>query len=432
MTTATAWRPTTSLVRGVLGSTLLVLMAVVSGRPELLVLGAPLLVVSVWMLVNRPTVAPRVSTRLAHGHVREGEGTVVRASLADADDVEHAVLAVPPHRWVGFDEGRGVRGAYVHRTGAAVAVAVPIRSLRWGRRDLGRSLVAAGSRWGGFRFGPTPTAPLTLSTLPLPGRFVSRAPTPHPIGLVGLNPSTRSGEGSEFASIRPFVAGDRLRRIRWPVSLRTGTLHVTTAVAEQDSNVVLVVDALTDITPGAGAEDGSSSLDTAVRAAGALSEHYLQRGDRVGLRVLGPRRHNVVASGSGNAHLRRILDTLALIVPDSRARVDVERQQLGLGAGAVVMVLSPMLSTEAVNVPVALASRGLSVIVVDTLPDGLAGQDDRRLAIAWRIRLLEREALLRRVQRVGIPVVAWRGPGTLDEVLRKLGRRAAQPRLSRR
>ena len=44
--------------------------------------------------------------------------------------------------------------------------------------------------------------------------------------------------------------------------------------------------------------------------------------------------------------------------------------------------------------------------------------------LAWRMRLLERQMQLTEVTRRGIPVVAWRGPGTLDEVLRRLARRA--------
>lgn len=40
--------------------------------------------------------------------------------------------------------------------------------------------------------------------------------------------------------------------------------------------------------------------------------------------------------------------------------------------------------------------------------------------------------MLRKVQKAGVPVVAWRGPGTLDEVLRKLGRRASIAKLARR
>jgi hypothetical protein len=43
------------------------------------------------------------------------------------------------------------------------------------------------------------------------------------------------------------------------------------------------------------------------------------------------------------------------------------------------------------------------------------------------MRSLEREDVLDRVRRAGIPVVPWRGRGTLDEVLRRLGRRATAP-----
>jgi hypothetical protein len=47
------------------------------------------------------------------------------------------------------------------------------------------------------------------------------------------------------------------------------------------------------------------------------------------------------------------------------------------------------------------------------------------------MRLLERRALLGRAERSGIPVVAWRGPGTLDEVLRRLRRRGPVPAVRR-
>jgi uncharacterized protein (DUF58 family) len=149
--------------------------------------------------------------------------------------------------------------------------------------------------------------------------------------------------------------------------------------------------------------------------------------------VLGSTRHNVVAMGAGTGHLRRMLDTLAFINPGSDPHVDVARMQFGLTEGTVVVVLSPMLSDQSIAATLMLAARGLSVIVVDTLPEDLdLGDDDARLALAWRMRSLEREALLRKVQKAGVPVVTWRGPGTLDEVLRRLGRRASMPRLARR
>ena len=53
-------------------------------------------------------------------------------------------------------------------------------------------------------------------------------------------------------------------------------------------------------------------------------------------------------------------------------------------------------------------------------------------ALAWRIRLLERSRELRAVRAAGVPVVAWRGPGSLDQVLRDLSRRRGAPRTVRR
>lgn len=436
------WRSTAALVRCGLGSLSLVVLAVVVGRPDLLVLAVPLLVFTAGGIWQRPAEAPRLVTNLVHSTLREGEGTAVRATLTHAEGVEHAVMALSPHRFVAAKPPTGVRGVTVIVPAVTVLLDAPIGSMRWGRRSVGDGLVAATSAWGGFRWGPVEMFASTLTTLPMPGHFDSRAPTPHPVGLVGINPARRIGDGTAFASIRRFTAGDRLKRVQWRVSLRTGNLHVTSTLAEEDSSILLIVDAVADIGVSGGTTGPSSSLDVAVRAAGAVAEHYLRRGDRVGLRVLGTTKRSLVAMGAGNTHLRRVLDTLAQIVPGATVaagstagagQVDPARMQFGASAGTTVIMLSPMLSDEAISATVTLARRGLSVIVVDTIPEHLdLGEPDPKRDVAWRLRMLERDGLLRKVAVAGIPVVAWRGPGTLDEVLRKLGRRAAMPRMVRR
>jgi uncharacterized protein (DUF58 family) len=428
-----AWRPTPALVRAGLASLTLTGIGVVAGRPDLLVLAAPLLVLTAGAMLQRPEREPRADTRLVHASLREGEGTMVRCTLVDAENVEQVTVALARHQHLAYQPPDGVRGATARPGATAVSVDVPVGTLRWGRRSVGDGLVAATSGWAGFRCGPVELQPHTLTTLPMPGLFDATAPTPHPIGLVGTNPARRTGDGTDFASIRPFYAGDRLRRVQWRVSLRTGALHVTSTHSEEDSSILLVVDAVADIGVGDGIHGRPSSLDVAVRAAGAVAEHYLRRGDRVGLRVLGTTKHSLVSMGAGTRHLRRVLDTLAHIVPGGDRNVDPSRMQFGLSAGTVVIVLSPMLSDEAIGATLTLAQRGLSVIVVDTLPADLdLGGDDPRLRVAWRLRRLERDALLPKVQKAGVPVVPWRGPGTLDEVLRRLGRRASMPKLVRR
>ena len=95
-------------------------------------------------------------------------------------------------------------------------------------------------------------------------------------------------------------------------------------------------------------------------------------------------------------------------------------------------MLSPLISPIALQRAVSIASHGLTVAVVDTLPDDVHTDDDASTELAWRIRLLERQREVRSVQNVGVPVIAWRGPGSLDPFLREIARRAAAPRMARR
>jgi uncharacterized protein (DUF58 family) len=419
------WQPSTTLLRAALVSVAAAALAVVVGRPDLLVLVTPFVVHAAAGVLARPRAVPSVSSRLGTSAVREGEGTTLHVDLTDTDGVEHAVVALAPHRWTAARPANGVVATTLVPGTRSTRVDVPVAGLRWGRRSIGDGRVAATSAWAGHLFGPVPLTTHTLTTLPQPGRFDSRAAAPHPIGLVGTNPARRPGEGSEFSSIRPFQPGDRLRRVHWRVSLRTGSLHVTSTVAEEDASVLLVVDSGIEVGTSGGVHGSATTLDTAVRAAGAVAEHYLHRGDRVGLRVLGSTRHNAVPTAAGRRHLRRLLETLARVVPGENRALDPGHLRFRVPAGSVVLVFSPMLSQASLAATTTLAARGIDVVVVDTLPGDLDVGDDRRLALAWRMRMLERDLLLGRLAHNGIPVVAWRGPGTLDEVLRRLGRRAS-------
>jgi hypothetical protein len=78
--------------------------------------------------------------------------------------------------------------------------------------------------------------------------------------------------------------------------------------------------------------------------------------------------------------------------------------------------------------------RALPVVVVDTLPADATpkvpeGADPRVVDLAWRMRRLERDQVLAGLAGLGCPVIAWRGSGTLDDVLRRLARRASAPRV---
>ena len=430
------WRPTAALLRSLVGGAALTLTAVTLGRPDLLVLGAPLVLIAVWSLVTRPNGDPSPRTSLAHRSLREGEATTWHTGLTAVPGMEQAVVAVEVGRWVKAAPASGIRvhtlPADAATADAAIRLDIGLQSRRWGRREVGYGLVAATSTWGAFRFGPHEFVPRTLWTLPLPAIFDAKAPTPSPNGLVGLNRSRRAGDGSEFANIRAFQPGDRLRRIHWPLSLRAGELYVTSTWADQDSHVMLLVDAQNDLGDSGGLGRDASSLDVTVRATAAMAEHYLHRGDRVGLRVFGALNVARLPAMAGRSHLRRVLDTLASIEAGTDRRSNPAKVAGDLTAGTLVVVLSPLASPDALTHAVTLARRGLSVIIIDTLPDRVDDQEDARTQLAWRIRRLERERDIRRVQESGIPTVPWRGPGSLDQVLRDLGRRSSAARMARR
>jgi uncharacterized protein (DUF58 family) len=421
------WRPTAALGRALVLGAVGLALALVTGEPALVVLVAPFVVVSAAALVHRPGSAPAVSARLDHRTIPEGQGTTSRLTLTDAADVEHVVRAAARPPYLALRPSNGQVGRLL---GEAPPV-MEIGAQRWGRRMAGEEKVALYTPWAGFRFGPVHLPAEPLRVLPATAPYDSRAEAPQPLGLVGAHRSRRSGAGTELAGIKPFAAGDRLRRINWRVSLRTGDLHVVTTRAEEDTGVLLVVDTLADHGVSGGIAGAASSLDLTVRAAAAVAEHHVRRGDRVALRAVG-RGGEQVGYGTGARHLRRIQDGLATLRVGDLP--DADTLSLGVTGGAVVLVLSPMLAPSVGTIAASLTRRGVSVLVVDTLPPDAVpavgeGVDPAVAGLAWRMRLLERSVVLDRLARLGCPVVAWRGPGTLDDVLRRLARRAQQPRV---
>lgn len=423
----TSWRPTAALVRASLlglGGTAVGLLL---GQEVLVVLAAPFVLLAVMGLAHRPGHDPAPSTALDHVRLHEGQGTTSRLLLGDAREVEHAVRVAARAPHVATQPAGGA-------VGRLVADGLPelgVSPRRWGRRALGGERVALTGPWAGWRWGPVDMPEHGMVVLPQAAPYDSRAEVPQPDGLVGRHRSRRVGSGTDFDGIRLFSTGDRLKRITWPVSLRTGELHVVTTRAEQDAGVWLVVDALRDIGVSGGVDGAASSLDLTVRAASALADHHVRTGDRVGLLVLAAEAVRVPL-GAGPRHLQRLQGTLARVRAEPRATAP-GRIDLGAGAGSVVHVLSPMLFTPLVTATASLQRSGASVVVIDTLGSPAADGDRTSLpALAVRMQRIERDDRLRQLAEAGCPVVPWQGPGTLDTVLHQLARRARVPKVRAR
>ncbi|WP_344209734.1 DUF58 domain-containing protein [Kribbella sancticallisti] len=413
----------------------LLLVAVLSRRPDAAVLGLPLAFVAAWGRYFRPRERPELHSELDADVLFEGQATTYRLRVAESldPDIDLVVMALPRAPWFRYDPPQAAIAEPASE--GDVSMEVGLRSERWGLRSLEHPQVIATSVLGTYRVPvPSPGA-LAVSTLPLRAGFEAVDSVPRPAGLVGLHRSRRPGEGTELAGVRPFRTGDRLRRINWAVSARTRELHVTSTWSDRDTEVVILLDTGGEVGISEGIDGRSSSLDTAVRAAASIAEHYLRHGDRVRLIDTGTVVGGVRA-GSGRAHLRRILDVL--VHADRKSRQQ-DGQQLArrhrIRADSLVLVLSPLLREGILGYIVTLVHSGCTVIAVDTLPTDVADVIDTELhdakawPLAWRIRLLERRAELDRLGDLGVPTVRWRGAGTLDEVLRDAARLSSAPRI---
>src|SRR5207247_1856439 len=83
------------------------------------------------------------------------------------------------------------------------------------------------------------------------------------------------GAGIEFFGIRGYQPGDRLRDLNWAVTSRLGQPHVNQRAALRAADLVIMIDAFSDVGP-----PGDTSLDLAVRGAAGLATAYLRTGDR--------------------------------------------------------------------------------------------------------------------------------------------------------
>ena len=443
------WRPTRALGRATAIGVVLLTVSAFGGRGDIAVIGVPLVALVVWAVVTRPTATPTVRSRLSAEVGREGDSLTWRVDVGAVPGLRDVLGHLPGDRWTTTTPEHGHVAAAA--SGAAtVPMAVQARIDRWGVRRLGPGQVGAFGDFAAFTWTWPEQRVETVASVPTPGAFTSSAALPHPVGLVGQHRSARVGGGTELAEIRPFRTGDRLRRIHWPVSLRTGALHVTTTYADQDAEVRLVLDAIRDLGERDLETGRRSSLDVAVEAAGAVAAHYLTTGDRVGLSVLGGAGVVEVPAVGGHRQLARVLLGLGR-AEASRGTVGEERAlraqlRRSIPPGAFVVLLSALVSAEPLAHAVRLARSGHAVVVVDTLPPELLGAqatddalraatgvDDARLArLVWRLRLLDREREAHQCAVAGVPVIAWRGPGSLDTVLRQAARRSRAPRVATR
>jgi uncharacterized protein (DUF58 family) len=306
---------------------------------------------------------------------------------------------------------------------------VPLRltAARWGWSAVGPGALVLSACGGLLRAGPAPLPPARVRVVPLSARYAGAELLPRARGAVGLHRSQRLGEGTELAGIRPFAPGDRIRRVNWRTSLRSGELQVNATTTERDAAVLLLLDARFDAGTSGGVGGRASGVDVAVRATAALAAFYLGLGDRVGL-VAAAATSRVLTARTGRGQLERVLTALlGTSAPGAGGTEPRLAVPPDLDPRALVLVVSPLVGRLVFEQVAALSRAGHAVVVVDTLPpDALPADGDAWTGPVTRLWLLERATRTGQLQLLGVPVVPWRGSGSLDAVLLELTRAAAR------
>ena len=217
------------------------------------------------------------------------------------------------------------------------------------------------------------------------------------------------GLGRDFESLRDFQQGDELRDVCWTATARRGRLIARTYQPERSQTVWIVVDAGRLMRARRGRQ---TTLDAAVNAAFALAQVASTAGDRAGLLVYGRGVQQRLPPGRGPAHLRAMLESLALARGESSeashagaaaSRLAAQKRRalvLWLTDVAETAVLPPVIESAAqlvpqhvlvfaVPKPVDLVALAAAVPESDRdLYRGLAAQEmvERRAALLGHLR----------------------------------------------
>lgn len=230
-----------------------------------------------------------------------------------------------------------------------------------------------------------------------------------------------AGEGVEFAGVRPYYSGDRLRRVHWRTSLAQQQLYVTDYYSERNADVVILLDTLVAV-----GNHRSNTLDITVRAAASLAAHYLQQKDRVGLVHYGGV-CTWLPPNVGQLQWYRILDALlATRTHFSYLTKDITLiPPRALPPGALIYALTTFVDGRIEVALRDLLARAFQLVLVLISPAQVMAtsyhpQDVEAITRLWR---LEMDVRVHEFRRLGVQVVLHESDDLASSLHRAIRRR---------
>jgi uncharacterized protein (DUF58 family) len=234
----------------------------------------------------------------------------------------------------------------------------------------------------------------------------------------GSIPARVGGTGTEFFGVREYQFGDSPRMINWRVSARHDeNLYSNEYQQERVADVGIVLDARVRANL---FHVDRSIFEHTVTATAALSDVFLNQGNRVGLLVYGSYL-GWTLPGYGKIQRERIMQALAHAeIGVSAVFAGLEHLSPRMFPPESQIVLVSSLVNDDLDILVHLRGRGYQVMVIS--PDPVKFEigclpPSPQVDLAARVIRLERDLLIRRLERAGIQVFEWDVSIPLDQAV---------------
>jgi uncharacterized protein (DUF58 family) len=403
------------------------LAALATGQPELVTVAAPFALVPALglLLVRRLQLDAQVT--LERDRALEGEDVLALVRLdvdAGAERVELLVELPPELKAKAADNPRVIHLA----DGGRRELELTLGCSRWGAFGVGRLYLRAHDAFGLFRHELILDRRLPLKVYPREETVRNLLRPAQTQVFAGNHVARRKGEGIEFADLRPFVPGDRIRHVNWRATARRAELWVNVYHPERNTDVVIFLDSFAEARRGE-----RSTLDPALRAAASLVARYLGQKDRVGFVSFGGLLNWLLPS-TGVRQLYRIVEAMLdtqIVLSYAWKDVDVIPPRT-LPSHALVIALTPLLDDRSAKALLDIRGRGFDLVVVEVSPHPYLpvprGELEMLADRLWRLR---REAVRGRFAHAGVPVTVWGDESSLAAALEEVSAYRRHARLAR-